>query len=93
MILVCLQCGSDMKEITSDLYRCTECEWEAEQLTIEQPVKRSDPMNWKAATREELYTILQENRAHPLDKQEAQQEILRRCRPKWRRVQYKIKEK
>ncbi|MEK5419411.1 hypothetical protein [Paenibacillus sp. FSL L8-0708] len=50
-------------------------------------------MNWKTATRQELYTILQETRVHPLDKQEAQQEILRRCRPKWRRVQYKIKEK
>ncbi|WP_339814593.1 hypothetical protein [Paenibacillus sp. FSL R5-0928] len=48
-------------------------------------------MNWKVATRQELYTVLQETRAHPLDKQEAQQEILRRCRPKWGKVQYKLK--
>lgn len=41
MILVCLQCGSDMREITLDLYRCTECEWEAEQLSIEQPTKQN----------------------------------------------------
>lgn len=36
MILVCLNCGGDMQEIKRDQYRCQWCEWEAEQLSIEQ---------------------------------------------------------
>lgn len=52
MILVCLQCGSDMREITPDLYRCTECEWEAEQLSIEQTIENQGEMRWGDGTRD-----------------------------------------
>lgn len=48
-------------------------------------------MNWKTATHQELYTVLQDNRAHVLDKQEAENEILRRCKPMWGKVNYKEK--
>lgn len=36
MILVCLECGQDMREIKQDKYCCPACRWEAEQLSIEQ---------------------------------------------------------
>lgn len=49
-------------------------------------------MNWRAATREELYTVLQDKYALQWERQAAGEEILRRSRPKWGRVQYKIKE-
>lgn len=39
MILVCLECAADMKEIESNVYRCPCCGWGAEQLTIPERVE------------------------------------------------------
>lgn len=35
MILVCLECATDMQEIKRNVFRCPCCGWGAEQLTIE----------------------------------------------------------
>lgn len=48
-------------------------------------------MNYRIATREELYTVLQDKYALPWEREAAEAEILRRCKPKYGRVQYKIK--
>lgn len=35
MILVCLECAADMKEIKTNVYCCPSCGWRAEQLSFE----------------------------------------------------------
>lgn len=34
MILVCIECASDMEEVKADEYRCPGCGYMAEQLSI-----------------------------------------------------------
>ncbi|QSF42680.1 hypothetical protein [Paenibacillus tianjinensis] len=50
-------------------------------------------MNWRTATHQELYTVLQDKYARRWEREAAETEILRRCKPKFGRVQYKIKER
>lgn len=34
MILICIECASDMEEVNTDEYRCPGCGYTVEQLTI-----------------------------------------------------------
>lgn len=57
MIIVCLECGRDMEEINPDIYRCSLCGFQAEQLKIR--IEDGGRQVVRKATYEECMTLLE----------------------------------
>lgn len=43
MILVCIECGRDMEQVDTNKYRCPDCGFGAEQLTIPAEMDPDEP--------------------------------------------------
>lgn len=61
MILVCLECGSDMLEVKADFHQCPSCGYTAEQITLERWI----PKVRQLTTHDECMAMLEDINQSP----------------------------